>query len=227
MSRNADVLYRDSARFATVSYKSRNVKTGDMAQVNILARGADPVRAAHVTGQDKAVCGSCPLRPSVGGVCYVNKAHGPLAIYRAVSRNPVKGLARILSRLGSKAIRLGAYGDPAFLPLPLLEQVTKGRKHTGYTHQWRKVSKRYAQYVMASVETLADRTKAKAKGYRTFRVTSDATDVASGEVLCPNYTSKVQCADCGLCNGASKAKDIVILAHGGTGNAAKFARLTQ
>jgi hypothetical protein len=50
-------------------------------------------------------------------ICYVNLAHLPLAIYKAVSRHPVTGLAKIVKRLGSKALRLGAYGDPAFLPV--------------------------------------------------------------------------------------------------------------
>jgi hypothetical protein len=72
-------------------------------------------------------------------VCYVNLAHLPLAIYKAVSRHPVTGLAKIVKRLGSKALRLGAYGDPAFLPVKTLQALTKGRRWTGYTHQWRKV----------------------------------------------------------------------------------------
>jgi hypothetical protein len=117
--RNSVVAHRDGDRFATITYKSANVKTGDMAQLTILARGADPVTAAKI-GLDKANCGACALMKIPGlreRICYVNLAHLPLAIYKAVSRHPVTGLAKIVKRLGSKALRLGAYGDPAFLPV--------------------------------------------------------------------------------------------------------------
>jgi hypothetical protein len=195
-----------------------------MAQLTILARGADPVTAVQ-TGQDSKVCGSCPLRTAGKRVCYVNLAHSPLAIYKAVSRHPVTALAKIVKRLGTKALRLGAYGDPAFLPVRTLQALTKGRRWTGYTHQWRKVSKAYARFAMASVEDSEGRKQAKAKGYRTFRVLSDLTQIEDGELLCPNTSHGTLCKDCGLCNGAGTAKDIVILAHGGTGNAAKFGTL--
>jgi hypothetical protein len=52
--RNSVVAHRDGDRFATITYKSANVKTGDMAQLTILARGADPVTAAKI-GLDKAI----------------------------------------------------------------------------------------------------------------------------------------------------------------------------
>ena len=211
---NSFVMFRDSLRFATVTVKSKNAKTGDMAQIQILARGQDPVQAVN-TGADKAVCGDCPLRKVDGKrVCYVNLAHAPLAIYRAVARHPVTGLEKVLRRIGDKAVRFGSYGDPAFLPLSLLSAIADGRRHTGYTHQWRKVATSYAKFLMASVETLADRAKAKAKGYRTFRVVSDTSQMVDGEILCPNYTHGTQCADCGLCMGSGPQKDIVILAHG-------------
>jgi hypothetical protein len=61
-------------------------------------------------------------------------------------------------------------------------------------------------------------TEAKALGYRYFRVSDDVNDVKPNEVLCPNFTHKVQCADCGLCNGSTgpndKRKDVVIPVHG-------------
>ena len=227
--KNSVVAYRDGDRFASVTYKSANVKTGDMAQLTILARGADPVTASQ-NGLDANVCGDCIFRTIPGvrkRMCYVNLAHAPLAIYRAVSRAPVTGIAKIIKRLGSKAIRLVAYGDPAFLPVSLLSALTKGRKWTGYTHQWRTVSKAYRRFLMASVESTQDRAEAKKKGYRTFRVVSHINEIEQGEVLCPNYSKGVQCADCGLCNGAGQAKDITILAHGGTGNADKFTQIGQ
>ena len=211
---NSVVLHRDDEKIATLTYNSANRKTGDMAQLQILARHVSPTDAIQ-TGDDRAVCGNCPLRKVNGKrVCYVNVAHAPLAVWKSVKRHPITSLRKVVSRLGNKPLRFGAYGDPAFLPLSMLKTLSSGRVTTGYTHQWRSVSKRYAAYLMASVETLADRAKAKAKGYRTFRVISDLSQIAKGEILCPNYTHGTNCADCGLCNGASKAKDIVILAHG-------------
>jgi len=214
--RNSLVIFRDALRFATLTFSSSNRKTGRMAQLQILARGSDPVQAVN-SGADEAVCGDCPLRKQQATgkrVCYVNLAWAPLAIYRAVVGHPVTGLAKVIRRLGNRPVRFGSYGDPAFLPLDLLSALAQGRRHTGYTHQWRTVSRRYAAHLMASVESLADRAKAKALGYRTFRVVSDVSEIANGEILCPNYTHGTQCADCGLCMGAGTAKDIVILAHG-------------
>lgn len=212
--RNSIVVYRDADKIGTLTYTSANRKTGDMAQLQILARHESPT-AAIESGTDSVVCGDCPLRKTNGKrVCYVNVAHAPLAVWKAVRRAPVTSAVKAKARLARKGIRLGAYGDPAFLPLPLLETLTDGRVSTGYTHQWTTADRRYSRHLMASVETLEQRTQAKAKGYRTFRVVADLSAIADGEILCPNYTQGINCADCGLCNGAGKAKDIVILAHG-------------
>jgi hypothetical protein len=67
---------------------------------------------------------------------------------------------------------------------------------------------------MASVDSMEEQQTATAAGWRTFRV---ARDLAAGpkEIVCPNTTAGVQCADCGLCRGtAVKAKSILIEVHG-------------
>jgi hypothetical protein len=224
---NSVVLYRDKKRFVTITGltdKSANPKTGDMLQVQILASKSDPVTAWQ-TGADVANCGHCPIKRH----CYVNKAFQPLSVYKAT-----KGQKAVFPSLPDKAVRLGAYGDPLFMPLKLLYKVTRRRKWTGYTHQWRTTPKhrarRYARYLMASIDKFGGPlinqiVEAKKLGYRYFRVADNISDgtgwnrVRDNEVACPNFTHKVQCADCGLCNGSTgegdKRKDVVIPVHGG------------
>mgnify|MGYP006407124213 FL=1 len=191
--------------------KSSNKKTGDMLQMTILSPNVDPLTAKR-NGDDGAYCGegerACPLHD----VCYVIEAQMPLQVWRKVKDDKPEPEKMASSR---KPIRLGAYGDPGFLPLELLDSVTEDRGYTGYSHQWRYVSKDYRQYVMASVESEDGRKDAKKKGYRTFRVLTGDEQPVDGEILCPNYTKGTQCAECQLCSGTkSKAKDICIPAHG-------------
>ena len=200
--------------------KSANPKTGDMLQIQIINDKIDPVSAMK-EGLDTKVCDDCPLRSTASGGsggCYVVTAQAPLAIYRATDGDPVEPL----SIMPNKPVRLGSYGDPSYLPLSLLSSLTRGR-WTGYTHRWRKLSKRapgapwYGGFLMASVETLRQRLQAKAKGWRTFRVISKVSDLAEGEILCPNSTHGTTCSACGLCDGArigDRRKDIAILGHG-------------
>jgi len=180
-----------------------------MVQLSILVRSQNPVQAIQ-TGKDTLICGDCPVRP----YCYVQTGKMPLAIWRAVKGQRIQSGYKAYG--GSKPIRLGAYGDPAFLPYALLSKLAKHRKHTGYTHQWRTCHTAYAKYLMASVETPQQATAAQGKGYRTYRILpSTDTPLMADEILCPNYTHGVLCADCGLCNGTTGgAKNIAIPAHG-------------
>jgi hypothetical protein len=209
---NSHKVWQENAVFASITgfeRKSKNDKTGDMLQLTVLSSKVDPKEAKH-TGGDASYCGggdrACPLH----NICYVVEAQMPLAVWRTVAdKKPVEMPA------SKKPIRLGAYGDPAFLPLDLLEKVTDGRKHTGYTHQWEHVSPDYSEYLMASVESEEGRQKAKKLGYRTFKVMNDDEKPKTDEVMCPYYDKGVQCVDCGLCAGTrSKAKDIATYKHG-------------
>ena len=71
---------------------------------------------------------------------------------------------------------------------------------------------------MASVDNVAEQIEAVAKGWRTFRVATTVNDevmLADNEIICPNVTKGINCADCGLCSGASmNAKNILIPVHG-------------
>jgi hypothetical protein len=229
---NSVVVYRDDKRRATVSgctVPSANVKTGDMLQLAILTDTVDPVTALK-TDADKLVCGGCALRKII---CYVNIGQMPLAVWRATDGADTVDVDTLPA---DKPVRLGSYGDPSFLPSRLLYKITRRRKRkwTGYTHQWRTTPKyrarKYARYLMASIDKFGGPiinqiTEAKRLGYRYFRVADNLTDgtgwnrVRDNEVACPNFTHKVQCADCGLCNGSTgpddRRKDIVIPVHGG------------
>ena len=68
---------------------------------------------------------------------------------------------------------------------------------------------------MASVDSIEEQKQAVSEGWRTFRVTSDLSDKLPNEIVCPNTTKAIQCADCGLCSGTStRARNIVIEVHG-------------
>jgi hypothetical protein len=156
-------------------------------------------------------------------LCYVNTGQGPRSVWMATVDRPVESVEPSL-----KPIRLGAFGDPAMLPYRLLKSLVKGRRHAGYTHQWHRVKRIFGRLLMASVDdVMADRegcssaelrARAKSKGYRTFRVIRDRSELLPGEIECPNSTHGVQCVDCGLCSGRSgvddRRKDIAVVVHG-------------
>ena len=97
---------------------SDNSKTGPMAQLWILPADVAPHEAQR-TGEDRSVCGACPMRPSIAPKgsprCYVKTFQGPLSTWKANHAEPVD-LAGAVAALRGKALRLGAYGDPAAIP---------------------------------------------------------------------------------------------------------------
>lgn len=210
-----------------IANPSRNPKTGPMAQLWILAADEAPHLAVK-TGADEAVCGDCPMRPSVakkGQACYVATYQAPRSVWASRRDMPVD-LELAVDAIRGKALRLGAYGDPAAIPessgvIQALSAAASIR--TGYTHQWRKD---YAQwlrpYVMASLDagtTLAELTACHEQGWRSFRAEVVA-DCYPSEIVCPATTeSEAQCIDCGLCDGwrgnatAKQPRSIVIAIH--------------
>lgn len=229
---NGVVLWEDEtiAFIATgIKKGSANDKTGAMVQGWILRKDMHPADAVK-TGADDAICGNCPLRGKNGKErgCYVNYVFGPAAIYKTLAAKKYTGKE---SGIRGKVFRFGAYGDPYFVPVEVLERVAgQTKKHTGYTHQWRESDAGpYAKYLMASVENLADKAEANAQGWRAFRVTSDLDTKTADEVICPaseEMGKKTDCATCGLCNGNfnGKKKNVVIMAHGSKVAAGKVAK---
>ncbi len=225
-NRNGRVLFEDSLRVVIATGFTRrtaNAKTGDMIQVWVLVRSDDPVKA-HKLGLDKHNCGNCPLRgrpatatkPAIQATCYVNKGQAPLNVWRTWKRGGYPQLESDELFRGRK-VRWGAYGDPIYIPLPLIARISAlASGWTGYTHQWRNpLYKAYADFIMASVEDATGQLDAVNRKWRTFRVKRDWQPSFSDEVTCPNTTHGVQCADCGLCRGNSRhAKSVVIDVHG-------------
>jgi len=203
---------------------TKNPKTGPMLQTWILRSHVNPSRAVE-TGGDRSICGSCALRGGYynGGYvkrsCYVQVGRAPLAIYRSFKRGNYPDLQ--LFMLGDKAIRLGAYGDPAAIPTYVWQMLlTNARTWTGYTHAWRTCDQSLSSIIMASVDSEDERVVADALGWRTFRVipfASSAYDFTS-EVVCPASAEAghlTTCARCRLCKGKrNPAKSVVIAAHG-------------
>lgn len=195
---------------AIVTFDSRNTKTGDMAQLWILPLGVDP-KTAQRTGEDAAVCGDCPMRPAnqearealgLESPCYVKTARAPLSTWKAARRKSAS-LARAVAAVRGRALRLGAYGDPAALPERIVRALCAvASGWTGYTHS-PKAAPYLRAFVMASAETSLDALRLRREGWRTFR--QGAT--GPGEATCPATTHGVQCRDCLLCDGVKREGD--------------------
>ena len=202
-----------------LAVKSKNTKTGDMLQTWILLRDVAPNEAQR-TGQDESVCGQCPLRPLLHAMdpigdepCYVLTYQAPLSTWKANRYAPVFPVEGTRALVAGRKVRRGAYGDPGAVPAHVWDIFTDNAG-TGYTHQWRGAY--LSSFAMASVHDATERAEARARGYRTFRVSASADDIMPGEILCPASKEAgelTQCADCNLCDG-SRA-DVSFGAHGG------------
>jgi hypothetical protein len=202
-----------------------------MIQTYILLQDESPVDAVK-SGADKAICGDCAFRPLLAkaagteqAACYVNKGHGPLAVWRAwtIGRYPKidpTGAGTLAGDIG-RPIRVGTYGDPAMVPVHVWRTLLAGSggKHTGYTHQWKRAPF-LRELAMASVDSLEDLEEARRARWRTFRV-DDGTGIQPGEIVCPasiEAGKRTTCAQCSLCDGArddDRRKSILIQPHGG------------
>lgn len=217
---NGYVLHSDERITVIATLKTTNRKTGDMVQIWILPTNISPVEAVK-TGLDALICGNCPHRGTNKRKrsCYVNVGQAPNSVWKAFHRGiyPVATTADYARIFANRAIRLGAYGDPAYIPQYIVVAlVAVATKHTGYSHQWR-TNSWLKPYVMASCDSMQDYLDARAAGWRTFRVSASLTPMPN-EILCPaskEAGNKTQCAKCGLCAGTSKqAKNIFIPVHG-------------
>jgi hypothetical protein len=190
---------------------SANRKTGDMLQVSVMARAVHPATAKR-QGLDRGPCGPCPIRQW----CFVPLVRGCGASWRTWE----KGRAKAWNGAPFQhPVRLGAYGDPAALPAPLVRRIIEaaGRGWTAYTHHWR-TAPHLKPWAMASVETRADAEEAAAAGWRSFRIRTPGSraPLLPGEKECPFYTRGAQCRECQLCSGgAGRGRcHIVAPAHG-------------
>lgn len=196
---------------------SGNVKTGPMAQLWILDGKTEPHKAVK-NGADESVCGDCPAR---GKWCYVTTFQGPLSVYRTWKRGGYPEYDPSALFYGDVKLRLGAYGDPAAVPLPVIMEICSHVKsYTGYTHAWRYCDEGFQRFCMASVDSVEESVVAQRNGWRTFRVCAPGEDKLKGESVCPaseESGKKITCFDCGACDGRrrpSVKSNIVIAAHG-------------
>ena len=205
---------------------TKNKKTGDILQLWILPRDMSPI-SALVQDENSSVCGNCPLQGHrmKDRKCYVNVGQSPQQVWRAYQRGNYPEMARTNCNqlLHGRKIRLGAYGDPAALPLPILRWlVTKTIAQTGYSHSMLDIPSNradsLAELVMFSADTPEQHERAIARGWRSFLMVPIGYDYsASHTIACPAMSGR-QCADCMLCCGTSrKARSIWIEAHGKQG----------
>jgi hypothetical protein len=236
------VAWRGPSRFdgqpimAIAVPKSTNGKTGKMINVHILRADMSPVDAMR-TGADESICWTCPLRGELqpdgsraGRGCYVVYGQGPQSAWRAHADEPAVHPDVLLDRFRDADVRLGAYGEPAALPLSIVaNMLAPSRMWTCYTHRWRDFADTDAwrNISMASVDSIAEADEAEARGWRVYRYGHIHTR-RPNEIVCPHETRGVQCIDCGLCDGASPrrrgVKSILATPHG-TG--AKYLKIVQ
>lgn len=219
-----------------ITGRSKNPKTGPMAQLWILRADISPL-AAIKRGSDSAICGDCVWRGDKGKNrgCYVTVPNAPTAIWNKYKRGGYRELrsesVALLLRANGIRLRLGAYGDPGALPVWLLHNLTSViAGHTGYTHAWR-YRPELAPFVVASADTPADVASARALGFRTFRTRTPEQPLLAGEIACPaseEAGKRTTCDRCNLCDGSrenERRKSVAIIAHGtGTSYVLNFIR---
>lgn len=207
---------------------SSNVKTGRIPQAWII-RSDLAAHTAVKTGADAAVCGDCKHRPFLGGQCYVARVawRAPRSIYAALSRGsyaPVDWAALSSTLQSVSAVRIGAYGDPAAVPVEvwasLRAAMPEGARMLGYTHQWRSAPVELSRFAMASVDTEAEYLAAQSFDvWRTFRVRAAGETLLPGEAQCPaakEAGKRRTCETCRACDGSARGSQrasMTIAAH--------------
>ena len=206
--------------------RSQNSKTGPMVQIWIMHAALNPQLAATQSGQDRAVCGDCKFRmnPITGErECYVALWQAPRSVFDCFRNgdyaeldwtDPDQAMRDLIRWFAGQITRLGAYGDPSMIPAWLWHHVASASAGwTGYTHQWahrhariRDNARAMQGLLMASVDSVAERERAVADGWRTFRVRgkNELGATLAGEATCPaskEFGHKTSCFDCRACSG--------------------------
>ena len=214
------ILYKgqsvlDGAPIVVIATMSTsNEKTGNMVQTWILREDMSPLEATKA-GDDSSVCGECPHRHHLGGACYVTVFQAPLSIWKAYKRGTYStDKVEFTRRIAHKRVRIGAYGDPAAVPVAVWQDIVDNCDgHTGYTHQSNHVNFNAAllDIVMQSIDT---EEQARATKARYFRVKLPDAPALPREVECLSDSIGKSCADCLLCDGGIKGKSVYINVHG-------------
>lgn len=204
-----------------------NQKTGDTIQCWIIRRDLRPSVTA-MSRQDDSICGDCKFRATIGKRrCYVHLGHvdNIFTAYQNGRYPHLPASAAIRAALfAGRVFRLGAYGDPAFVPpevwAPIFEHA---RGWLGYTHAWRDPPHpALMRFLMASVDNEKELSEARELGWRTYRARHIYEPIQPGEIVCPatEEGGKVStCEKCRLCDGAKpndRRRDVAVLFHGAT-----------
>lgn len=218
------IVYEGSSRLdkkapiiAIATWGSKNPKTGNMVQIWIMRSDMHPLVALR-TGQDRVICGDCPMRGKAHNgsdrSCYVQT----MCLGAIYKKYRVGGYS--IGKLPDLPIRISAYGDPCSVPLRIWRKLLTGtRSHTGYTRQWNKTrNRRYADLFHASVFSSHESLNAHTRGFKYFWSYSGNgkhSNIAglNRHSQCDSVAEGLQCADCGKCNGSS-GSNVWIGAHG-------------
>ena len=237
---DAAVIYRGPSRLdgspivaiiTGMRSASSNSKTGDMPQVWIIRSDVHPVEALR-DGSDSAICGACPHRPKLRGAdalkkssrsCYVNVMSFNGIFKKFIAGGyPDVSPAELGAMLTGRRIRLGAYGDPAAVPLEVWRDLCASCESTGYSHQWRDCDCGYAEFCMASCDSPVDVIKATAAGWRVFWVQNGVEPVRRVESVplawCPASKESgrvTTCSECMACSGtrSGRRSNVAIMLH--------------
>ena len=208
------IIYENKKLVFIATLQSQNIKTGNMITVWILQKELPP-HIAVKQKKDSLTCGDCQLRSGNG--CYVTTWQAPLQVYKSWKAG--KYPKYNVNVFKDKYARFGGYGDPAFLPIKFVKEITKVAKgFTGYTAQWtsNKFNADYLKYFMASVHNTEqlELLKTKFPEARYFRIVEDEhVKKYPNECICFNYTADINCIDCLKCNAFSNI-NILIPKHG-------------
>jgi hypothetical protein len=203
---------------------SVNPKTNDMVQIYIVPQ-ADPAQSLQ-DERDRSVCGTCVHRPYAATDdhddddparrdCFVNVSWAPRNLWMAWRDGRVP-----LAPPGifeGAAVRFGAWGDPAAVPLEVWQPIVDGAvTHTGYTQRWPELDAAEWGWLMASVITPAQLRDAQIAGWRTFRTLYGAAQPMLGEAECLATAKHVSCLGCGGCGGNNQPErtSYYLRAHG-------------
>lgn len=213
---------------------SNNPKTGPMVQAWVIRADRGPMDACR-DNVDDAICGDCRHRgrDGLGRTCYVTPWLGPNQVYKHRDAYLTPTWDELGALIEGRQVRVTAYGDAAAVPFELWRMVLgTAAGWTGYTHQWRQCDRRLQAMLMASVDSVGERSEAQAAGWRTFRV-SGLRDLepAGLDVVCPASAEaghRTTCAACALCRGtANPARSIVIAPHGNNGVMTAFRKASS
>ena len=183
--------------------RSHNSKTGAMIQTWILRADDHPIEH-FIMGDDDSICGDC--KHSKMNTCYVNLMHGPAQVYKAYKRGTYqKANAESLMLFKDSTIRLGAYGDPAAVPMQVWESILGvAKNHTAYTHAWKNCDPSYKKICMASCDTNVEVDEAIAMGWTPFFAADKDMPMPENSFICPaskEADQRLSCGECMACNG--------------------------